>query len=179
MGFFARARPLIVFMILLGWQASAAAGTADLRDLQVVARSLKFLGKAPGPQVVIGVVTDPTSPTEAAAADGLLRLIDGRLQSGTTDFSGRVIDVGALDAMDGVDLVFVPPGLGAHQAEVFAAARERGLMTVSTDQSCVDNGYCVMWVKAEPSVRIVVHRAAAEASDIRFDTSFRMLVTER
>ncbi len=178
MGLRAYMLPLIVCTILFGRQDSAA-GTSDLRDLQVVARSLKFLGKGPGPQVVIGVVTDPKAPDESAVADGLLRLIDGRLRSGTTNFSGRVIEVGALDAMNGVDLVFVPPGLGAHQAEVFAAARERGLMTVSTDQTCVDNGYCVMWVKAEPSVRIVVHRAAAEASDIRFDTSFRMLVTER
>ena len=175
MGFRAYILLLIVCTILFGRQ-DCAAGTADLRDLQVVARSLKFLGKGPGPRVVIGVISDPASPAEAAE---LLATIDGRLQSGSTDFSGRIIEIGALDAMDGVDLVFVPPGLGAHQAEVFAAARERGLMTVSTDQSCVDNGYCVMWVKAEPSVRIVVHRAAAEASDIRFDTSFRMLVTER
>jgi hypothetical protein len=42
----------------------------------------------------------------------------------------------------------------------------------------VRDGTCAIGVRSHPRVEILVNHAAAEASGIRFSTSFRMLITE-
>ncbi|MEZ5823673.1 MAG: YfiR family protein [Geminicoccaceae bacterium] len=159
--------------------ATGAEAAAERRDLEVVARSVGFLTERPSGEVMIGVVADPAVLRSLEEAKSIEALIDKGIKGPAFSFRATGISVDQLAELDGIDMLLVTEGLAEHHETIFNAASRLGILTVSTDESCVDSGHCVMWVKGSPSVRIVVNRAAARASNISFQTSFRMLITER
>ncbi|MCB1970016.1 MAG: DUF4154 domain-containing protein [Geminicoccaceae bacterium] len=168
--------PVLAYVVALGSVAEAA---AERRDLEVVARSVGFLSDRPSGNVTVGVVIDPDVQQSLEESKTIESLISKGIKGPSLSLEAISVMVNDLSNLDGIDMLLITGGLASHHASIFAAASQRGLLTVSTDERCVDTGYCVMWVKGAPNVRIVVNRAAARASNISFQTSFRMLITER
>ena len=151
-----------------------------MEELEVVARSLRFMPDIAGEaRAEVGILVDRSNAASLRESGELMNWFASLGKSSKPELSPKIIDVRQLDKLEAVDLVFVTSGLGEFHSAIFSEASQASILTVSTDSSCVDAGHCVMWVKAVPSVQIVVHRAAAEASDLRFQTAFRMLITER
>lgn len=153
---------------------------ASPKDINVVFRTLRYLpdiGRSK--EAMMGVMFDPAVPASVEERDRLDAIIAAGIKGARIKAESLNIPVSELSAIDDVDFVYVTEGLAAHHGEIFAAASQKGRLTVSVDETCVDQGKCVMWVRAEPDVRIVVNRAAANATKLRFPTAFRMLVTER
>ncbi|MEZ5848668.1 MAG: YfiR/HmsC family protein [Geminicoccaceae bacterium] len=159
--------------------ASVAEAAAERKDLEVVARSVGFLTEKPRGEVMVGVVADPAVMQSLEEAKSIEALIDSGIRGPAFSFRAISIFTNQLADLQDIDMLLVTKGLSEHHQSIFEAASRLGILTVSTDESCVDSGHCVMWVKGSPSVRIVVNRAAARASNISFQTSFRMLITER
>ena len=157
----------------------AAGAATDRRDLEVMARSMGFLAGVKRGEVVLGVVVDPTIEASRAEATSVRESVEAGISAAALEFSSKDVPVDRIDELSGIDLILVTDGLVDHHSKIFEAASRRGILTVSTDERCVDSGKCVMWVQGSPSVRIVVNKQAASESSIRFQTSFRLLVTER
>ncbi len=147
-------------------------------DLDVLTRSLSFLIDPPTGVVDLAVVYDSTSDASTTDAAEIVDLAKARHGPGFM-LSPRLIDERTLDSLDSADLVLLAAETSALQAPVFAKARANQTLVVSLHQDCIDLGFCVMWVKGEPDVRIVLNRAAAQSVNARFNTTFRMMVQER
>ncbi|WP_019961633.1 hypothetical protein [Woodsholea maritima] len=153
--------------------ASLTFAQTTQRDLEVVARALKFLEGAGGSERVMVIAHDGDGAGEAANIAGLL---SGGVQAGSIRLTGRAIgeDVGALSGANAVFLV----GNAKNNSALIAAAQSQGIVTISTDLACVTAHICMLGVQSAPNVRILANRASLAEAGIRFEPAFVMLVEE-
>ena len=166
--------------ILLGMLAfpTDSDAAAQAEDLDVLTRTLRFLQSPPRGDVDVAVVYDSRSASSVSDAKDIFSLADAKAGSGFT-LMPRLISEQALDKLDGADLVLLAADSDGLHASVFNHARASKTLVVSLQETCIDLGLCVMWVKGSPDVRIVLNRDAAQSVDARFNTTFRMMVQER
>ena len=75
--------------------------------------------------------------------------------------------------------VLVTSGLEHQQQAIFERTRGSGTVTISTDLACVEAGWCVIGVNAEPRVQVLVNGKAAVAAGVQFDATFLMMIREQ
>jgi hypothetical protein len=165
----------ILLTVLAGALLSGPAmAETTQRDLEVIGRALGFVEGASGATRVVAIVYDGGSEAEAQA---LAASMGAGLSTGRVTLTPRLVPAADASGLAGADAAVLLGGT-AGDAAVFSAASANGVMSVSTDMSCVQGGHCVMGVQSAPSVRIVVNRGAATASSISFAAAFAMMVEE-
>ena len=159
---------------------AADCARADLvaKDAQVIGRVLGFLENPPTGTVELGIVFDPARPESVAEAEKLSIILGDGLTSGKARIKPRLVPIAEIVAAQSVVAFFVTHGLGDGVDTVAAAARQRHVPTIMNDPACAYSGRCVISTTTEPTVEIVVNKAAAEATGTRFATFFRMLIKE-
>ncbi|WP_035693716.1 hypothetical protein [Azospirillum halopraeferens] len=149
------------------------------KDVQVAAKTFGFTVPPLTGTVTVAVVFDPGVPASQADADQLKTILGSGLAVGTATLVPVLVPVAQLDGgLDGANVAFLTGGLSAHHERIFAATKAKKLLSVSADTSCVQSARCVMGVKSEPKVEILVNKAAAEASSVSFAPAFRMMISE-
>lgn len=166
---------LIVCVLMAPLSAGA---NVTKKDLDVAARTFKFLSNKISGPVTAAVVYDPSNPQSKSAADGLKGLLGGGFKGGGATLTAELVEVGSLDKIGSAAVAFVTPGLEAHYGAIFAATSQKGLLSIGSEKTCVEAGKCVLSVESEPSVKIYVSKSAAAASSIEFQQAFRMMITE-
>lgn len=153
----------------------AAAASLSSHDLQVLARTLTFLRSPPhGPAVAAiayreGDAASRDDATEIAAAMGT------SLRLGEVVLQPRLMSTDSL-AEGGYALLIA--AAGADPAALAAAFRSQHVLCVSADLPAVESGSCVMAIRSEPRVEIVLNHAAAAAAQVEFATAFLMMIRE-
>lgn len=163
--------PVLSGLLLLAPQAAAQ---TSQRDIEVIGRALSFVEGASGSDRTVAIVYDASSEAEAQA---LADTMAGGLSAGRVTLNARLVPVSDIASVGGADAA-VLLGSASGDANVFSTASGAGVMTVSTDMSCVESGACVMGVQSAPSVRIVVNRAAADTASVSFAAAFAMMIEE-
>lgn len=149
----------------------ASAGPA--KNIQVAARVLTFLEKAPTGRTVIGVAFDPTRPASVAEKNAIMAAIGGGLTVGGLTIVGKPMEA---DAVRGVKFLFVTRGV--DYAAVSSDARATGIVTMGSDLACVRSGACAIGISTDPTVQIVVNHKATAAVGASFKAAFRMMIQE-
>jgi hypothetical protein len=163
-------------MSLLLFSITAGAGVTN-RDLQVVARTLGFLETPLTGNLNMGIIYDPANTSSRQQAQQIAAELGAGLRVGNLQLRPVLVPL-AEAASARVDFFLMSEFLGAS-ASVFAAhTGQRKLPCVTTDLQQVRDGHCAIGVQSAPKVSIVVNRAAAATSAIRFSTVFRMMITE-
>jgi hypothetical protein len=135
-----------------------AAGGMDAKQVQIVAKVFNFLEKKPDSGGTL--VITPGAADMAAVKSAFASL--------------KVVEAGSAEAA-GAFAVFVGSTAEAQSVK----GRNPSVITISGDVACVDAGVCILAVATQPKVVIYVSRAAANGAGVGFDTSFKMLMTER
>lgn len=154
--------------------ASLAAPCGAELNMPVATRVISFLQLPPSGPIQTAIIFSPgnaDSVAEAAAIERAIGAGKGRLRV-------KRIAVGALGSLPGTQVAFVTTGLRAEQDEIAQAATRTHTVTITSDQSCVTSGKCVVAIATSPRVQITVNRAAARAVDAKFGSAFLMLVKE-
>jgi hypothetical protein len=149
------------------------------KDIQVATRTIGFIEPALAGSVPTAIVYDKNNATSRSEAEQIRALL---LANGTVKaaiLKPLLVEVDALDGLASFRVAFLTSGLSAQQAAVFRETSRRGIITVSTDLSCVNAAHCVVGVSSSPKVQIIVSRAARAASNAKFGSAFMMLVTEK
>lgn len=136
---------------------SAHAGM-DAKQVQIVAKVFSFLEKKPAAGATVVVLPGSADPAAVKAALGSLKISEGSPSDAAGAFA-----------------VFV----GSAQEALAAKAANASTITIGSEVGCVDSGACVLVIETVPKVSIYVSRAAAQKAGVDFDTSFKMLMTER
>ncbi len=167
---------VIIFLAaMLVGAAAALAAIAD-SDLQIAARALSFLANPPAGTVRVGIVFDPANPQSADDAAQLQRMMDGGFRVGNMTLQPTLTPVNAIGNAK-VALFFLTNGVGAA-GRLADVARADQVPCITLDLAKTRDGACAIGIRSNPRVEILVNRAAAEASGVRFSTAFRMLITE-
>lgn len=161
---------------VLACQAPAHAETTA-KDAQVIVKAIGFQATKPSGEVKVAVVFAPDQPDSVKDAEQAKAALEAARTPALTPVP-VLVPVGQLATLDTCQMVFVTAGTAAARDAIFEAAKSRKLLSVSTDATCAQAGKCVMAVKSEPRVEILVNRAAAQASSVEFTTAFRMMISE-
>ncbi len=156
-----------------------AAAEFSQKDGQILGRTLGFVGDGMSGPAVVGIVYAPADPASRHEAELVKAVIGDAMPAGRVVLRARLVPVGEVPDVTGVQALYVTSGLGADMDLVAGAARRLHVPTISADMACVQSGACVVGFSSEPTVQITIDRAAAERSGVRFLQAFRMLVREK
>jgi hypothetical protein len=171
--------PFILTFSLLAALASQPGAAADVtsKDIQVLGRSLGFIDNLPAGDLKLAIVFDPSIPQSAQEADAVKKAVGDGLKAGAHVFTPLMVPIESLSGTGPVGAVFLTSGLGAVAAKVASVAKDRKIACGTIDIAQVQNGQCMLGIKTDPKVEIIVSKAVAEASGITFDPAFKMLIT--
>lgn len=165
----------IILLAAMLAAATAFAAVAD-SDLQIAARALSFLANPPAGAVRVGIVFDPANPQSAGDAAQLQRMMDGGFRVGNITLQPTLTPINAIGSAK-VALFFLTNGVG-EAGRLADVAKADQVPCITVDLARTRDGSCAIGIRSNPRVEILVNRAAAEASGVRFSTAFRMLITE-
>lgn len=137
---------------------AAVAGGMDVKQIRIAAKVFNFLQKKPVPGAIVVVLTGAADVALLSAALHSLKINEGRV----TDVASAVaVFVNSIDEANAVKSV------------------NPQLLIIGSDAHCVDVSACIIAVETTPKISVYLSRVAASNAGIDFDTSFKMLVTER
>ena len=148
------------------------------KDVQVMARALGFVEKPPSGEVNIAIVFAPGNAQSAKEATDLQAMLGSGLKAGNLTLKPVMVKIDELGSAGDVAAFLLTDGVGADGAKVAGATKAKQKPCITTDITQVQSGACVMGVKSEPKVEIVVNKAAAADAGVSFAASFRMMITE-
>ncbi len=151
----------------------------SVKDGQVLGRTLGYMGDGMSGTLVVGIAFAPGNPTSQHDADAVVAVIGDALTTGRVRLRARLIPLDQLPGVAGISALYVTFGLEAHMDAVSGAAQRLHVPTISDDLACVQSGACVVGFSTEPTVQILIDKAAAERAGVRFMQAFRMLVREK
>jgi hypothetical protein len=147
------------------------------QDLQIAARALSFMEMPLAGRVRAGIVYSSGDPRSVRQADALQRMLGQGLQIGNVELRPVRIEIGEVARAD-VDIFLLTDYTGAAGAQMAAVSAAKMAPCITTDLAQVRDGACVMGIRSTPKVEIMVNRAAATNTGIKFAGVFRMLITE-
>lgn len=152
---------------------TAFAATFSAKDTQIIAKAIGFLDPPPSGGTV-AVVYDPANPASKTDADAIAALFAGGIAEGGSSLTAKSIDFAALG--DGSGYVAMIAAQSATSDKIILAAKAHHIPCITADAGSVQSGQCVMSVKSDPKVEIIVNYAAAQAAGVSFQTAFSMLI---
>lgn len=159
----------------------AQADEMSIKDLGVAARSLAFLAQRNTSELRTIIIYAPEQESSRREAEAIASILSNSFSAGKVRLIASapvMIAASNLSAMENRDVAFVTGSLGAWHSTIAEASARRKIVTVSNDLSCVTSGHCVLGVRSEPRVQVIINRKLAERSSIEFAPGFRLLVTE-
>ncbi|WP_417451001.1 hypothetical protein [Kordiimonas sp.] len=148
------------------------------KDVLVASRALNFISPKPSGEITAAIIYDASNAASKADAEGLAAIIGGGMKAGKVTLVGKLVDVNDMAAMKGSAIAFVAEGTAAHHSAIAAAVSGAGILTASTDLSCVRSAQCALGVSTDPKVEIFVNKSAASAAGVEFLPAFLMMVKE-
>lgn len=167
--------PLAASVLLVCAGPASAAVTAN--DLQIMGRALSFLEKPPRGEVRVGIVYSAGNAQSAREAEELQRLMADGLKVGNLTLRPVLVLLGEAPGAN-VDLFLLTAGLGADADALADVTARRHIACVTADIAQVRAGSCMMGIRSQPKIEILVNRAAAAKSNMAFSSVFRMMITE-
>jgi hypothetical protein len=171
-------------LLLIGLAAGAvlltavpAAAAVTAKDLQIIGRALSFLEKPPRGEVRVGIVYSAANAQSVREAEDLQKLMADGLRVGTLTLRPVMVVLGDAAGAN-VDLFLLASGLGTEAAALGAVTARRHIACVTTDIAQVRAGTCMMGVRSQSKIEILVNRSAASRSGMAFSAVFRMMITE-
>ena len=141
------------------------------KDVQVMGRVLGFLDPAPPSSVTVALVYD--SPASQKDAEALLSLVSGK--AGNFTLVPKVVKASDV-AGSGANAILLMDGVGGSAAA--DAVKAKKIPCFTGDTGLVKSGACLISIKTEPKVEILVSGPLQKSSGVGFGAAFRMMITE-
>jgi hypothetical protein len=150
----------------------ADAASLSQKDIQILGKALGFLEPAPTGNASIAIAFDGADAASKQDAEAIASYFGGQLKVGGATVSPVVKDVSQLS---GGGFLAVIAAAGTKVEQVGAASKAMHVACVTADASAVQSGQCVMSVKSDPKVEILISRAAAAGANVQFGSAFLLM----
>jgi len=144
-------------------------------------RALGFLDSLPHDGTIfVGVVYGTSisdGKTAAAQVVGELNTMEG--PNSKVLHAEAIPQEGLSQAQGRLDVLFLLPGSSSTANAIGEFIRRRRIVSISNDPACVGAGCCVLMVRTEGTVEIVLDTALADSVGARFSTVFAMMVKRK
>ncbi len=166
-----------VLSLALAAALPRAAGAASLsaKSLKVLGSALSCLLPEPSGQLVMAIAYVAGDDASQKDAEALAALIGDGLHAGRAVFQPRLVDTASLGA-GGYAAILAASG--ADGERLMGASRSARVLCVTADFAAVQAGRCVMAIRAEPRVEVLVNHAAAAVTGVELAPAFLMMIRE-
>lgn len=167
--------------ILMGLAAVFCLVSAEVladtkKDVETISKAVGFMNGGPSGTVEMAVVFDPANADSVAHADEVVALTSGGVGS-KVKLTGKKVAAGSIGSVSS-PVIYLTRGASAAYGAALDKAAANGGLTVSTDEACLGAG-CVLVVKTQPSIDILVSTAAAAKTGTEFASAFSMMITKK
>jgi hypothetical protein len=171
----------IAAFAILGWIVPARASDVSLTEAQAAVRALGFLDTLQGhSSVVIGVTYRSGDTASKAAASRTATILAKLPGPGSSNVSADIIAVNELsDAPRHYDALYLMPGLKEQGRAVGDFVRHQHIVSISNDSTCLDGQFCVLMIRANSGIEIILDTALAQAVQAKFSSVFTMMVKRK
>lgn len=152
--------------------APASAASLTQKDIQILAKAIGFLEPAPSGTGTVAIVYEPSDAASKQDAEAIAGYFGDGLKAGNSILKAKIVEAGQSGSGGYVALVAAS---GARLDQVAAAARAQHAPCITADVAAVQAGQCVMAVRSEPRVEILINRAAAASSNVTFGSAFLLM----
>lgn len=156
-------------------QGVAAAASLSEKEVQILVRAIGFLQPPPTGAATIAVAYDASNPASKQDAEAIASYFGEGLKAGGATLTPKLIEVRQLPSGGFVAII---AAAGVRIEQIADAARVLHVACVTGDLNAVESGQCVMTVKSEPKVEIIINRAAAARANVGFGTAFLMMIRQ-
>lgn len=164
---------LIGVLITLPAFASTSFAAMTEKDVIVITRIVSLLQKKPQGNVEVAVVAN--TPVSQENANDFLSIVAGKQDANMNATLLRPEELVGSRA----DVVVIPEGFDPEQFDmVFALAKERKVVTISTSNACLEAQRCAIAFRSDPAVDIRLSQSAATETDVKFSPTLRMMIKE-
>jgi hypothetical protein len=173
-----RRRDLLVaasLSLLTSLPHAAFAASLSGKDLKVLGSALAWTQPEPVGQLVIAIVYVANDEASRKDAEAIAALMGDGLHAGKAVFQPKLFDTGSL-SNGGYGAILA--AVNADGDRIIAASRAARVLCITADFAAVQAGRCVMAIRAEPRVQVLVNHAAAAATGVDFAPAFLMMIRE-
>jgi hypothetical protein len=154
---------------------SASAASMTQKDVQIMAKAIGFLEPPPSGPATVAIAYDPANPASKQDAEAIAAYFGDGLKAGGAVLKAKATEVGQLSAGG---FIAVVAASGAKIDQVSSATHALHVPCVTADASAVQAGQCVMSVKSDPKVEILISKSAAASSNVGFGSAFLLMAHE-
>jgi len=157
----------------------SVACATDSLDISIGLRILLLMKeKYTGGPVPVAVVYNSAVPSSIADAENIKKSIEqGKGVPEELKFSPYLVSLDHADKLSGAKVAFLADNLTVDGvSSVCDTAGREGILTISSNISCVRANKCVVGIISKPRIEIYYSPVAAEASHLTFSSAFIMLV---
>lgn len=171
-------RPSFILAVLAvaAWGPVEDLPAPTLQDMRVAGHVLGFEDAPITGEIIIAIVYNAANVESHAEATMLASLLGNGLQVGRLTLRPRLIEQGHLAENGGYNAIFAT--IGVDEGLLRASLKLRQVPCLTRHLEQVEHGVCIVAIRSEPSVSIVVNAANAAVAGVRFATAFRMMVRE-
>ena len=167
---------LAVLLLLAGVEPRPAlAASLSPQEVQVLGKALALVQPLPAGATTIAVVYASGNAGSRADAEQIAAEIGDGFQVGPVVLKPLVVDSAALATIDPAVIV---TAIDANGDAVLRASRARHALCVTGELAAVKSGRCIMTIRSDPRVEIVLNAEAARAAGVSFPIAFHMMVRE-
>jgi hypothetical protein len=170
----AATRVALCLLLAAGIEAANAASLTQ-KDVQILVKAIGFLEPPPSGNGTVAIAFEPSNPASKADADAIAGYFGDGLKAGAATLKAVVTPVGSLS---GGGFVAVVAAAGVKAEQVSTATRALHVACITSDATAVQAGQCVMSVKSDPKVEILISRSAAASSNVGFGSAFLLMAHE-
>lgn len=146
-------------------------------DLQVAIRAFSFAYDMPKGDLEIEIVYNPASSDSVNEVNRLRQDIASGGKIGDRVVRYKLVTIAEMGST-GNKIAYISHGMQKDYDAIFTKAKDKSLLTFTTDFQCVAVQKCVMGIKAEPNIKIEVSRAATVASGLEFSQALKLMIRE-
>lgn len=158
---------------------SSAAYATDASDIAIALKTLPMLSSPLKGRVMAGIIYDRNDQESLKDANAIAEIIDGGLIApGGATIVSTLVPSDDLAKLAVAKVAFIAKGTGSSFDAIASETRRLGILTISSDLTCVKHDKCILGVVSSPSVEIYYSPDAAESSHVNFIHSFSMLVRQ-
>lgn len=147
------------------------------KDLEVAVRVFNFVYGMPRGALDVDIVYDPNNSVSTADAEAFRQLLSKESVFASRPLRARLVPLSQLGTLK-APVAYVTQGLQRQFGSLYAVARNRKILTFSTDFDCVESQTCVMGMAADPGIRIEISRSVAADSSLEFSQALKLMIHE-
>jgi len=169
---------LVLSIICFAAFFSSASLATNKKDIKTLTRAIGFMQGGPVGDVKMAIIYDPYNDLSVAHANEVIDAIRNSDNKNKVRLTGEGVSFSSMEKVD-AKVIFITKGMDHNYAAILKRAKELSAITVSTVEDCLTNGGCVLVVKTEPDVDILVNTNLAKEMEIEFSIAFNMMITKR